>query len=61
MSNQYFLFEHRHCGKTWHGLHERSRCRSCGEWSEAWCKALVSGPESVESFRKKIREVLKRG
>lgn len=59
MTAKYFLFEHRHCGHTWHGLHERSRCRSCGDWSLAWCKDLVSGPESVESFRAKFKEVLK--
>ena len=57
MTAKYFVFEHRHCGHTWHGLHERSRCRGCRKMVRAWCKELVSPPESKESFRSKFKEV----
>lgn len=61
MTNQYFRYEFRHCGHAWKSLSERSRCRTCREWVDYWSKGLMNGPESIESFRKKIKEVLKRG
>lgn len=59
MTAKYFVYEHKHCGRTWHGLHERSRCRGCNKMVKAPYKALVSPPESKESFVSKFSEVFK--